>query len=231
MKTYAHFAAVVPSWRLTPGLMSLFLGFRLLMPVESFAEQVSSASSATPASTPSMAVEKSGSVAVPLKPELPAALSDSTISGSRMEPQRELAPQRPERSPPRKAVLPKDLISLQDLYMIRIRDHSKAEISTAIKRIEAVTIMAVSKGELSPVKLVLSGDELRLFLRAGYGGQQNLVDRVARLESLGVLEVKACETWMRSQGVTPTDIMPFIETVPYGPDEVKRLTEEGYHYL
>lgn len=115
--------------------------------------------------------------------------------------------------------------------MIRIRDHSKSEIVSALKRLESSAPAAISLGETNPAKLVLSGEEIRWFLKSVYSSEKSLINRVATLDALGVIEVKACETWMRSQGISPGDLLPFVETVPYGPDESKRLVEEGYHYL
>jgi uncharacterized protein len=44
-----------------------------------------------------------------------------------------------------------------------------------------------------------------------------------------VIDVKACISWMTSNKVNPNDLLPFIETVPYGPAEVQRLlNERGY---
>jgi intracellular sulfur oxidation DsrE/DsrF family protein len=125
----------------------------------------------------------------------------------------------------------KDIISLQDLYMIRIRDHSKSEIFLALKRLEASAPAAVSLGETNPAKLILSGEEIRWFLASAYSSEKSLINRIATLDALGIVEVKACETWMRSQGISSSELLPFVETVPYGPDESKRLLEDGYHYL
>lgn len=124
-----------------------------------------------------------------------------------------------------------DIISLQDLYMIRIRDHSKSEIVAGLKRLEASAAAAVSLGETNPAKLILSGEEIRWFLKSVYLSEKSLINRVATLDALGIIEVKACETWMRSQGISSSDLLPFVETVPYGPDESRRLLEDGYHYL
>ncbi len=115
--------------------------------------------------------------------------------------------------------------------MIRIRDHSKLEIVSALKRLESSAPAAISLGETNPTKLILSGEEIWWFLKSVYSSEKSLINRLATLDALGVIEVKACETWMRSQGISPGDLLPFVETVPYGPDESKRLMEEGYHYL
>jgi intracellular sulfur oxidation DsrE/DsrF family protein len=57
------------------------------------------------------------------------------------------------------------------------------------------------------------------------------VDRAARLDADGVVEIKICRTEMRSRGIHGDDVPGFIEFVPYGPDEEERLLRRGYVYL
>jgi len=79
-----------------------------------------------------------------------------------------------------------------------------------------------------PIILILHGDEAFPFTRTGYAANKSLVDRTALLDAYNLIEVKMCETWMNENGVTQGDLLPFIETVPYAPDEVRKLEAEGY---
>ncbi|MBI3571304.1 MAG: hypothetical protein HY082_09395 [Gammaproteobacteria bacterium] len=47
----------------------------------------------------------------------------------------------------------------------------------------------------------------------------------------GSQRVKMCRTEMKILGIKEEDIPAFIELVPYGPDEEKRLLRNGYIYL
>jgi uncharacterized protein len=79
------------------------------------------------------------------------------------------------------------------------------------------------------VTLVLHGPVLLALLRDNYRENKNLVDKAASLSAMEVIDVKACISWMTSNKVNPNDLLPFIETVPYGPAEVQRLlNERGY---
>ncbi len=77
------------------------------------------------------------------------------------------------------------------------------------------------------VIFVLHGPVLRSLLRQNYLDNRETVDLAARLTAFGVIDLKACRTWMRSASVNETDLQPFVETVSYGPGEVKRLVRES----
>ncbi len=79
----------------------------------------------------------------------------------------------------------------------------------------------------TPIVVVLHGREATAFVRKNYEQNKALVDRTALLDAHGVIEVKMCATWMRINGIEESDILPFIETVPYGPAEIERLREAG----
>lgn len=79
-----------------------------------------------------------------------------------------------------------------------------------------------------PVIVVLHGDEARSFTRQAYTDNRVLVDRAAVLHAHRMLELRMCETWMRHNGVEPTDLLPFVDTVPYAPEEIRRL--QGLDY-
>jgi len=80
------------------------------------------------------------------------------------------------------------------------------------------------------VTLVLHGPVLRSLLRQNYLQNKALVDKAASLSALGVIDLKACNTWMTGNGIEPQHLQPFIEVIAYGPAEVKRLVRDE-HYL
>jgi intracellular sulfur oxidation DsrE/DsrF family protein len=77
------------------------------------------------------------------------------------------------------------------------------------------------------VVFVLHGPVLRSLLRQNYFDNRQTVDLAARLSALGVIELKACRTWMRGASVSEAELQPFVETVSYGPGEVRRLVQES----
>lgn len=109
-------------------------------------------------------------------------------------------------------------------YYIDITQVSLADLDTLFKDLES----DLGNIEGDPLVIVLHGDEAGAFLRSNYPDNKPLVDAAALLDAHGVIDLKMCATWMRSHAVTGRDIPPFIETVPYGPEEVRRLKEAGY---
>ena len=85
---------------------------------------------------------------------------------------------------------------------------------------------ASDTGKDAKVSFVLHGPVLTNLLRENYLANKQLVDLAAALSALDVIEVKACRTWMGSHGLTEQQLQPFIETVTYGPAEVRSLLQE-----
>lgn len=88
--------------------------------------------------------------------------------------------------------------------------------------------MAESLAIDEPVVVVLHGSEALPFTRQGNAAQSPLVDRAARLQAYDLIDVRMCETWMAANGIDKTDLPPFVDTVPYAPEEIRRLLDEGY---
>lgn len=116
-------------------------------------------------------------------------------------------------------------------YVARIEAHSREEIETLITRAESVIEQVIAGAKVEPIQFVLHGDEVRFFFRRNYRQNKMLVDRAARLDAFNVIDIKVCETWMRFNDEGLSELYPFIETVPFGPGEEKRLISEGYLYF
>ena len=106
--------------------------------------------------------------------------------------------------------------------------HKPDEIRSLLERIEQTAQTPRPKQSHPPIALVLHGPEVDMFTIKNYPQYQDIVDKAARLDALGQIEVKMCRTKMGELRLTEQDIPAFIETVPFGPDEVKRLEEKGY---
>ncbi len=79
-----------------------------------------------------------------------------------------------------------------------------------------------------PVVIVLHGSEALTFTRQGKAAMSPLVDRAARLKADDLIDLRMCETWMAANGIDKSDLPPFVDTVPYAPEEIRRLLDEGY---
>ena len=117
----------------------------------------------------------------------------------------------------------------EDRVVYDISLHKPEEIRALLERIEKSTSSPRSKQNHPSIALVLHGPEVDMFTIKNYRQYQDIVDKAARLDALGQIEVKMCRTKMGELHLTEQDIPAFIETVPYGPDEAARLEKEkGY---
>ena len=79
-----------------------------------------------------------------------------------------------------------------------------------------------------PVVIILHGSEATSFTSSGYSDNRRLVDQAALLSAYRLIDVRMCETWMRKNQVKKSEIPAFIRTVPYAPEEIRKLESEGY---
>lgn len=79
-----------------------------------------------------------------------------------------------------------------------------------------------------PVVVVLHGEEAKLFTRQTYDLNRSLVDRAALLDAYKLIDMRMCETWMSRNNIQKSDLLPFIDTVPYAPEEIDKLKAKGY---
>ena len=78
----------------------------------------------------------------------------------------------------------------------------------------------------SRIAIVLHGDELRLFQKVNYSTNQSIVDRARILDAAQIIDIKACQTMMRTLDIKQDELPGFIEQVPLGPAEIDRLNKE-----
>ncbi|MFT5710655.1 MAG: intracellular sulfur oxidation DsrE/DsrF family protein [Halioglobus sp.] len=119
---------------------------------------------------------------------------------------------------------------IPDYYVAAIELHTTAELHTVLERANQLLADGVAlQSEPASITFVLHGPEAKSLLRQNYLQNKATVDLAARLSALGVVDIKACETWMGGNGVNPDNLQPFVGTVNYGPREIRRLVEdEGY---
>jgi len=113
-------------------------------------------------------------------------------------------------------------------YLFDISDHSIEELEALLKRAQEITQLDSSNyGDLEIV-MILHGPDIDWFTQQNYEQNLELVDLAAKLDAFDIIDMKVCETAMSARGVKREDIPSFIESVPYAPDEMERLLQEGY---
>jgi intracellular sulfur oxidation DsrE/DsrF family protein len=84
----------------------------------------------------------------------------------------------------------------------------------------------------SRIAIVLHGNELQLFQKQNYSANQSVVERARLLDQDNIIDIKACQTMMRTLDIGQNELPGFIEQVPFAPAEIERLEkEEGFTRL
>jgi len=112
------------------------------------------------------------------------------------------------------------------LYLVDIELQTADEFFDLLQRAEQLLIEGAALPADEPkVSFVLHGPVLRKLLRDEYLQNKELVDLAASLTAMDVIELKACQTWMRLHGLEEARLLPFVQTVPYGSGAVKAMLE------
>lgn len=119
----------------------------------------------------------------------------------------------------------------QEKFVARIEAHSKDEMLEILRRSEAFVDDALADENFIPIELILHGDEILLFDIESYEKNKELVDLAAKLDSLNVINVKICNTWMLAHGLKESELPPFVNFVLYGPLEKWSKKRAGYIYF
>ncbi len=106
--------------------------------------------------------------------------------------------------------------------------HDPQALHLLLERLDQLARQPNPQSQSPRIALMLHGPELKYFTISNYAMHRDLVDLAAKLDAFQVIEVKACNTMMRQLGLQEADMPAFIEIVPYGPDEVRRLVGTGY---
>lgn len=115
-------------------------------------------------------------------------------------------------------------------YVADIELQNEEQLLLLLSRAETLFLEGrIGQEGQKPVVLVLHGPVLRSLLKGNYANSKVLVDQAASLSALGVVDVKACRSWMGQNQVQESQLQPFVQTVSYGPAEVSRLIrDQGY---
>ncbi|MGD8514389.1 MAG: DsrE family protein [Granulosicoccaceae bacterium] len=113
-------------------------------------------------------------------------------------------------------------------YVVEVVLHSYVEIEELLDRAEALALQPRPADVPAGIAIILHGPEIDLFAIRNYPKYRELVDKAARLDAYNIIDVKMCQTVMRKRGLRNEDVPGFIELVPYAPDEIEKLQQQGY---
>ena len=113
-------------------------------------------------------------------------------------------------------------------YLFDVSDHSVAELEALLARAEEITQISSDEYADLEIVMILHGPDIDWFKQQNYIHNKRMVDLAAKLDANEIIDLKVCETAMSKLGVQQEELPAFIEPVPYAPDEMKRLLNEGY---
>lgn len=113
-------------------------------------------------------------------------------------------------------------------YLFDISNHSVGELQALLQRAEEISQFEKDDYDQLEIVMILHGPDIEWFTQQNYDNNRQLVDLAERLDSFEIIDMKVCETAMAKRGVKREEVPDFIESVPYSPDEMKRLLRDGY---
>jgi len=116
-------------------------------------------------------------------------------------------------------------------YLYDISEHSIEELQSLLQRAEEITQTGAENLEDLEIVMILHGPDIGWFTLDSYDDNKELVDLAKRLDAFDIIDLKVCETTMENMEIDRNQLPPFIESVPYAPDEMNRLSDEGYTHL
>ena len=116
-------------------------------------------------------------------------------------------------------------------YVFSVTVTSAQQLEVVLDRAEDLREL-FDPAEHSRIAIVLHGDELNLFQQQNYSSNMSVVDRARLLDQDNIIDIKACQTMMRTLEIEQNELPSFIEQVPFAPAEIERLQrEEGFTRL
>ncbi len=110
-------------------------------------------------------------------------------------------------------------------YVFSVTVQSAQQLDVVLSRAEDLREL-FDPDQHSKIAIVLHGDELRLFQKNNYALNQSVVERARLLDQDNIIDIKACQTMMRTLEIEQSELPGFIEQVPFAPAEIERLVRE-----
>ncbi len=116
-------------------------------------------------------------------------------------------------------------------YVFDVTVSSAEQLDVILERAESLREL-FDPDQHGRIAIVLHGDELRLFQKDNYAANMSIVDKARQLDQANIIDIKACQTMMRTLEIEQSELPNFIEQVPLAPIEIRRLEkEQGYTRL
>ena len=115
--------------------------------------------------------------------------------------------------------------TLPEGYVFDVTVKTEMELDVILNRAEKLQKL-YNPQQHGRIAVVLHGRELELFKKNGQLYNSEIVRKARLLDSQNVIDIKACQTRMRSLNIGYDELPDFIEQVPLAPVEIRRLVEQ-----
>lgn len=85
-----------------------------------------------------------------------------------------------------------------------------------------------SVGAYPPIVVMLHGPEIQYFEKASYSQNEKMVNLAAKLDALGVIDMRICQTASTYFKFDSTTFPSFIQVVPSASQALDQLKSDGY---
>jgi len=114
-------------------------------------------------------------------------------------------------------------------YYFDVTSHDAGEFRALLERAaEIYAATPAPERDALEVVLVIHGPDIEYLAAANRERYADIIELAGELEAHGVFDFKMCASAARQRGIAPADLPPFVELVPWAPDEFLRLEQAGY---
>lgn len=114
-------------------------------------------------------------------------------------------------------------------YYFDVASHDASEFRALLERAaEIYAATPAPQRDALEVVLVIHGPDIEYLATANRARYGDIIELARELEAHGVFDFKLCASAARQRGIAPADLPPFVELVPWAPDEFERLEQAGY---
>ncbi len=114
-------------------------------------------------------------------------------------------------------------------YYFDVASHDASEFRALLERAaEIYAATPAPQRDALEVVLVIHGPDIEYLATANSARYGDIIELARELEAHGVFDFKMCASAARQRGIAPADLPPFVELVPWAPDEFERLERAGY---
>ena len=113
-------------------------------------------------------------------------------------------------------------------YLFIVNKHTTEELQALLERADEIASTSLDLFDQLEIAMIIHGPSVDLFREKNYEKNRKLIDLAAKLDAFNVIDIKICETSMDRFEVSRGEVPAFIDSVPYAPEEIERLSAEGY---